>query len=71
MTPIKILFIIDCYKDPYAGTEGQLRHLIHTLDDKRFQPTLVILRDTYYQKYNQFHIPVDVLNIKGISVSIF
>ncbi len=70
---IKILYIIDCFKNPYAGTEGQLLKLFEGLDREKFSPVLVILRDSFFQSYNESPITTDVpfqadvLNIKGIT----
>ncbi|MEN8129858.1 MAG: glycosyltransferase [Pseudomonadota bacterium] len=69
----KILFIIDCFKNPYAGTEGQLMKLVNGLDKASFSPRLVVLRDTFYMKGEDIPVPTeipftaDVLNIQGLS----
>jgi len=65
-SPTKLLFIIDCYKNPYAGTEGQLLKLMSGLDKHVYRPALLLLRDSYYQQDNRFPVPVDILNIQGM-----
>ena len=61
--PIKLLFIIDRYKNPYAGTEGQLLKLLRGLDSDRFQPVLAVFRGSDYLEQHGFPVPVDVLDI--------
>jgi len=39
---IKLLFIIDCYKNPYAGTEGQLLKLIQGLERDKYEATFIV-----------------------------
>lgn len=64
---IKLLYIIDCYKNPYAGTEGQLLKLIQGLDKDRFEATFVVFRGSDYLRTNDFPIPVDVVDIQRLS----
>lgn len=64
---IKILYIIDCFENPYAGTEGQLVKLVSGLDKKAFTPHLLILRNTFYMKEPYVPFAADVLNINGLS----
>ena len=65
--PIKLLFIIDCYKNPYAGTEGQLLKLINGLDKKKFQPVLVVFRGSDYLEKHPLPVHVDVLKVSSLS----
>ena len=65
--PIKLLFIIDYFKNPYAGTEGQLYKLIEGLDKSRYKPCFVVFRNSDYLDNNEFPISVDVLNLKRLS----
>jgi glycosyltransferase involved in cell wall biosynthesis len=65
--PIKLLFIIDCYKNPYAGTEGQILKLVQNLDKDKFEATFVVFRESEYLRSNDFPIPVDVVNIQRLS----
>ena len=62
----KLLLIIDCYKNPFAGTEGQLMMLIHGLKSHGYQLTLMILRGWEYSSSNRFPVPVDILDIGRI-----
>lgn len=64
---MKILYIIDCYKNPYAGTEGQLLKLIQGLDKDRFEATFVVFKNSDYLRTNGFPVPVDVVNVRRLS----
>jgi glycosyltransferase involved in cell wall biosynthesis len=63
---IKLLFVIDVYKDPYAGTEGQLLKLISGLDKNKYSARMLVFKNSAYLNNNEFPIPVDVLNISRI-----
>lgn len=65
--PIKLLFIIDVYKNPYAGTEGQLLKLIQCLDSNKYEATFVVFKDSEYLRSNDFPIPVDIVSIQRLS----
>ncbi len=41
--------------------------LLEGLDKSRFSPALLILKSAYYDKKNQFLVPVDILDIRSIS----
>ena len=45
-----IVFLIDSYTGPWAGTERQLWYLIEDLDRRRFEPVLVALRHSDYSR---------------------
>lgn len=62
----KILYIIDCYKNPLAGTEGQLLKLIQGLDTSKFEANFIVFRDSDYIAENNFPIPVDTLGIQRL-----
>ncbi len=66
---INILFVIDCYKTPYAGTEGQIIKLVQGLDkDKdKYKATFIVFRESEYIRLNDFPIPVEVVNIQRLS----
>ncbi|SNC68267.1 Glycosyltransferase involved in cell wall bisynthesis [Marinobacter sp. es.048] len=50
--PQPILFVIDHFRNPNAGTEGQMLNLIKGLDRARFEPILLVFRDSeYLRKY--------------------
>lgn len=65
--PIKVMYLIDYYGNPYAGTEGQLLQLIQYLDRTRYEPTMAVLRDSEYIQKNMFPCPVSVLSISNLA----
>jgi glycosyltransferase involved in cell wall biosynthesis len=64
--PIKILYVIDSYSNPYAGTEGQLFQLIKHLDRKLFTPKLLVFTQSKWLNENEFPCPVEVLGYSSI-----
>lgn len=64
---IKLLFIIDCYKSPHAGTEGQLLKLISHLDKDKYSATFIVFKNSNYLRDNLFPIPVEILDIHSLS----
>ncbi len=64
---INILFVIDFYKTPYAGTEGQIIKLVQGLDKDKYKATFIVFRESEYIRLNDFPIPVDVVNIQRLS----
>lgn len=60
-SPVRILFVIDYFASPRAGTEGQLLLLIKNLPRDRFQPELLVLRSSEHIKSGDFPCPVSVL----------
>jgi hypothetical protein len=63
----KIMYLMDYYEGPQAGTEGQLLRLIHDLDRSRFEPALTLLRSSEYVERNQLPCPVSVLGITTLA----
>lgn len=61
-----ILYIIDNYRSPYAGTEGQLYHLINGLDRSRFKAKLVLFQPSEYITREGFPCEVEVLHIRKL-----
>ncbi|MCD1631307.1 glycosyltransferase [Marinobacter shengliensis] len=59
--PIPILFVIDFFRNPHAGTEGQLCQLITGLDRRRFEPTLLVFKQSEYLDSVDFPCAVKVL----------
>lgn len=55
--PAKILYVIDHFRDPYAGAEGQLLQLVSHLDRERFQPHLLVFSNSDYLQSG--HFPCD------------
>ena len=66
-TPVKIMYLIDTYRHPFAGTESQLLSLINGLDDKKYETFLTIFRESDYIKENGFPCEVTVLNITHLT----
>lgn len=64
---IKILYIIDAFSNPYAGTEGQILKLIKGLNKEKINPHFVIFKKSEYLKNNSFPISVDILGVNKIS----
>jgi L-malate glycosyltransferase len=64
---IKIMYVMDYYESPHAGTEGQLLQLIQHLDRSRYQPAITLLRSSAYIKRNQFPCEVRVLEIARLA----
>jgi len=64
---IKIMYLVDQYQGPQAGTEGQLLQLLLHLDRSRYEPSLTLLRDTEYSRRNAFPCPVRVLGITKLA----
>jgi glycosyltransferase involved in cell wall biosynthesis len=65
--PVKILFLIDFYQGPHAGTEGQLMQLLNWLDRTRFEPSLALFRESEYSRRNTFPCPVRTLGITRLA----
>ncbi|KPQ01364.1 glycosyltransferase [Marinobacter sp. HL-58] len=59
--PQPILFVIDHFRNPNAGTEGQLFNLVKGLDRARFEPILLVFRDSEYLQQNGFPCDYHVL----------
>jgi glycosyltransferase involved in cell wall biosynthesis len=64
--PIKILYVIDSYANPNAGTEGQLFQLIKHLDKKLFTPKLLVFTASEWMNKNEFPCPVEILGHSSI-----
>ncbi|MCR8915816.1 glycosyltransferase [Marinobacter panjinensis] len=59
--PSPILFVIDHFRNPNAGTEGQLFQLIKGLDRARFKPRLLVFRDSEYLEKQGFPCDYQIL----------
>jgi glycosyltransferase involved in cell wall biosynthesis len=64
--PLKLLYVIDCYRNPWAGTEGQLLKLVSNLNRQQFEAELVVFRGSAYLAENHFPVPVNVLGIRRL-----
>lgn len=65
--PIKILYIIDSFSSPYAGTEGQLHKLVSGLDRNAFEPHLILFNRSEFIERNGFSCKVSVLGSSKLS----
>lgn len=65
--PTPILFVIDYFRDPNAGTEGQLKQLIDHLDRERFAPRLLVFKSSDYFSEHDFSCPVSVLGWQSLT----
>ncbi|MEZ5543303.1 MAG: glycosyltransferase [Pseudomonadota bacterium] len=64
----RIVFLIDSFTGPWAGTERQLWHLMQGLDRQRFAPHLVLLRHSDYSlQARDWPCPVDVIGIERLA----
>ena len=61
--PVKLLFILDDFSGPNAGTEVQFWRLIKGLDRSRVAPAIVLLRPSEFLARELGDIPLKVLNI--------
>lgn len=52
--PQKILFVIDHFHNPYAGTEGQLYRLLANLDWDLFEPELLVFTESEFLREQSF-----------------
>jgi L-malate glycosyltransferase len=66
-SPTKIMYLIDTYRHPYAGTETQLLKLITGLDESKFSCSITIFRESQYIKENGFPCEVKILNITHLT----
>lgn len=63
----KILFVIDHFRNPNAGTEGQLFQLIQGLDRNHFTPYLLVFSDSDYLQEYGFPCEYEVLGHSRLS----
>ncbi len=67
MTVSRICILLDYYKNPYAGTEGQVLTLVRSLLARGVEVRMAVLRSSEYIASGAFPAPVDVLDVGGIS----
>jgi glycosyltransferase involved in cell wall biosynthesis len=67
MNRIKVLYIVDSYTSPYAGTEGQLHKLISNLDRDKYEPHLLMFNASQFISDNGFPCDVTVLGSSKLS----
>ena len=60
----RIVFIIDSFAGPWAGTERQLWYLLQGIDRRRFEPHLILLRHSEFSlNAREWPCPVEVLGL--------
>ena len=64
---VKIMYLMDDYHGPRAGTEGQLLQLLRHLDRSRYEPAMTFLRGAEYAMRDTFPCPVRVLGITKLA----
>ena len=63
---INIAYVIDTLETPNAGTEQQLLMLIDNLDKRRFNPHLIVLRNSKWLEDTNLPFPVYNVNLKSL-----
>jgi len=64
--PRRLLFILDSFPDPGAGTEGQFWLLLRGLDRARVEPAVVLLRPSAFLERELGDIPLRVVNVQRL-----
>lgn len=64
--PVRILFVIDQFIDPYAGTEGQLLQLVSSLPVDQFRPELLVFHSSDYIEKGMFPCKAHVLGVSKL-----
>ena len=62
----RVLFVIDYFRDPHAGTEGQLFRLVQGLDRTKFEPHLLVFEESPWLKDNGFPCDWSVLGHRSL-----
>src|SRR5690606_26535204 len=65
--PVPILYVIDSFKNPHAGTEGQLYQLVQGIDRNRFSPHLLVFQESAYLKEYGFPCNYTVMGHSGLT----
>jgi L-malate glycosyltransferase len=63
----KIMYLVDDYEGPQAGTEGQLLQLLQHLDRSRYEPAMTLLRRSDYVEHNPLYCPVKILGVTKLA----
>ena len=63
----KIMYLIDYYGGPQAGTEGQLLQLLKNLDRSRYEPAITVFRRSDYIEHTPIGCPVRVLDVTKLA----
>ena len=67
MGVIPLLYVIDYFRDPYAGTEGQLFALVDGLDRAEFAPHLLVFEESPWLREHGFPCEYTVLGHRSIA----
>lgn len=65
VTPL--LYVIDYFRNPHAGTEGQLFALVEGLDRSRFAPHLLVFEDSAWLREHGFPCEYTVLGHRSMA----
>jgi glycosyltransferase involved in cell wall biosynthesis len=66
--PIRVLYILDEFTDPHAGTEGQFWLLINGLDRQAVRAGVLLLRPSaYLAEHLPRDIPLEVLDVERLA----
>ncbi|AMN47459.1 hypothetical protein ACG33_10165 [Steroidobacter denitrificans] len=63
---LKLLYILDAFTDPQAGTEGQFWLLFNQLDRSQVDPAIVLLRPSVWLLEHVKDAPIRVLNVHSL-----
>ncbi|WP_138436303.1 glycosyltransferase [Marinobacter shengliensis] len=63
---VQVLYVIDSFKNPQAGTEGQLYQLVQGLDRSRVSPHLLVFQESTYLKESGFPCNYTILGSSGL-----
>jgi L-malate glycosyltransferase len=64
----RIVFLIDSFTGPWAGTERQLWYLLEGIDRRRFEPHLFLLRHSEYSRSaTAWPCPVQVVGVNKLA----
>jgi len=62
-SPVRVLFILDSFPDPHAGTERQFWLLFRNLDRQKVAPAILLLRPS---EYLSRHVEEQSLKVLGV-----
>jgi hypothetical protein len=63
----KIMYLVDRYDGPQAGSEGQLLQLVQHIDRSRYEPHMTLLRGGDNTHWKAFPCPVEVFDIAKLA----
>lgn len=65
-SPVRVLFVIDNFRNPNAGTEGQLFNLVKGLDRSKVHPHLLVFEESSWLRGNGFPCQYTVLGSRSL-----